>query len=205
LNYNHLVIVIGPSGSGKDTLISSAKTLLTDKPAFYFTTREITRPPDAAGERHISVSEDLFLQRREAGAYAITWHAHDTWYGIDRSIEDHLAEGKVVIFNGSRAAIEEAKKIFPGVKIIFIDAPDSVLAQRLTARGRESDLQVRERLARNELLRNIPDGSIVLTNAGPIQHTLDEFVGILQGILFADEDNSAISYSDNNYARSTEN
>jgi len=61
LNYNHLVIVIGPSGSGKDTLISKAKDALADNLAFYFTSREITRPVNAGGERHIAVSDDVFL------------------------------------------------------------------------------------------------------------------------------------------------
>ena len=191
MNYNHLVIVIGPSGSGKDTLISKAKDALADNLAFYFTSREITRPVNAGGERHIAVSEDVFLHRREAGDYALSWHAHDTWYGIDRSIEDRLAEGKVVVFNGSRAAIDDAKKIFPGVTVVFINAPEAILAERLASRGRESDQQVQERLARNKKLRGIPDGSIVLTNAEPLQQTLDEFVAILQRILLAEDDDPA--------------
>jgi ribose 1,5-bisphosphokinase len=195
LNYNHLVIVIGPSGSGKDSLIAGARTVLANKPAFFFTRREITRPSGVSGEQHIAVSETKFLQRREAGAYAISWHAHDTWYGINRSIEDRLSEGKMVVFNGSRAAIDEAKKRFPGVKIIFINVPEDVLADRLTARGRESDPQVRERISRNRQLTEIPAGSIVMSNAGPLQQTLDKFVSILQALL-ADKNESEKKYLD---------
>ncbi|MDT8281578.1 MAG: phosphonate metabolism protein/1,5-bisphosphokinase (PRPP-forming) PhnN [Gammaproteobacteria bacterium] len=181
--YSHLVIVIGPSGSGKDTLIAGARKVLANDPAFYFTSREITRPSSNSGEQHIAVSEEEFLRRRDAGNYAISWHAHETWYGINRTLEGHLAEGKMVVFNGSRAAINEAKKRFPGVKIIFINVPEDVLADRLSARGRESDLQVRERMSRNRQLTEIPAGSIVMSNAGPLQQTLDKFVSILQALL----------------------
>lgn len=117
LIYNHLVIVVGPSGSGKDTLIAGARKLLSSNPAFYFAIRDITRPLVIGGEEHIAVSEESFLQRLDTGVYEISW------YGIDQTIEDGLAEGKVVVFNGSRAAIDEAIKRFPGIKIIFINAP----------------------------------------------------------------------------------
>jgi ribose 1,5-bisphosphokinase len=195
LIYNHLVIVIGPSGSGKDSLIAGAKTVLSRHPSFYFTSREITRPSDAGSESHIAVSREEFLRRQDSGTYSISWHAHDTWYGINRTIEDQLAEGNVVVFNGSRAAIDEAKKRFPGLKIIYISAPDSVIAERLTARGRESDPQVRERVARNNQLRKIPDGAIVLSNAGSLAQTLDKFIDILQQTL-ADKPEPLDDYMD---------
>jgi ribose 1,5-bisphosphokinase len=177
---NHLVIVIGPSGSGKDTLIAGAKKALSGNPDFYFARREITRPLAPGSEQHIAVSEETFQHREKTGAYAISWHAHGTWYGIRQSIEDNLADGKVVVFNGSRAAIEDAKKRFPGIRIIFITAPDNILAERLTARARESGLQVSERMLRNRQLATIPDGATVLTNTGSIAQTLDEFISILK-------------------------
>lgn len=188
LNYNHLVIVIGPSGAGKDTLIADARAILANDPAFYFATREITRPAGVGGEQHAAISEEEFHQRSDAGVYAICWRAHDTSYGINLTIEDHIADGQVVVFNGSRAAIDEAKKRFPGVKIIFISTPEEILAERLTARGRETDTQVRERMGRNTRLRTIPDGAIVLSNAGSLQQTLHEFVGILQQTLADDSE-----------------
>lgn len=117
--------------------MAGARKVLSSDPAFYFTTRDITRPLVVGGEQHIAFSEETFLQRQSAGVYAISWHAHDTWYGINQTIEDCLAEGKVVVFNGSRAAIVEAKKRFPGVKVLFINAPENILTERLIARGRD--------------------------------------------------------------------
>lgn len=200
MNYNHLVIVLGPSGSGKDTLISGTKSILANDPDFHFITREITRPSVENDERHIETSEESFHHRRDAGAYAIYWHAHDTWYGITQKIEDYLAEGKVVVFNGSRAALDEAKKRFPDVKIIFISTPKDILTERLIARGRESDIQVKERIDRNTRLNTIPEDAIVLSNEGTLQQTLNEFLEILQKIL-ADESKPVIDYTDRNHMK----
>jgi len=163
-------------------LISHARTILNNKPEFYFTTREITRPRNEGAEQHIAVSESEFHLQNDAAQYAIIWHAHSTWYGISRTIDDRLAESKVVVFNGSRAAINEIKKRFTGIKIIYITAPDNIIADRLTSRGRESDPQVKERIARNEQLAVIPEGVIHLSNSGSLQQTLEKFVGILQKI-----------------------
>ena len=200
MNYNNLVIVIGPSGSGKDSLIAGAKKLLSGNAAFCFTTREITRPSGAGAEEHIALSEEEFQWRREAGDYAICWHAHDTWYGINRTIEQELAEGRVVVFNGSRAAIDQAKKRFPGVKIIYISAPDEILTERITARGRESDAQIRERINRNARLKTIPDTAIVLSNAGTLRQSLEQFVELLRETL-TDECEQSDDHADNRHLR----
>jgi phosphonate metabolism protein PhnN/1,5-bisphosphokinase (PRPP-forming) len=182
LNYKQLVMVIGPSGSGKDTLIAGAKEILSEDPAFCFITREITRPSGSSSEQHISISKEEFQRRHNSGHYAISWQAHGNWYGIVQSIEESLSEGKLVIFNGSRAVIDEARKRFPGVNVIYIDAPVSILTERLNSRGRESHIQVSERVTRNARLNTIPDDTLVLSNAGSLQAALDEFVSILKNL-----------------------
>ena len=78
--YNRLVVVIGPSGSGKDALITGAGMMLANNPGYYFTTREITRPSSTTGERHILVSEEEFRQRHNSGQYTISWSAHNAWH-----------------------------------------------------------------------------------------------------------------------------
>lgn len=146
-----LVVVVGPSGAGKDTLMAQARAELEGDPRFRFVRREITRPADAGGEDHLAVSPELFAERRAAGAYALAWEAHGLGYGIPADIADDLAAGRVVIANISRASIAEAARRFP-VLVLEITAPAEVLAARLAARGRESAADIAARLAREVAL-----------------------------------------------------
>ena len=149
-----LVLVVGPSGAGKDTLLDAARASLAGDPRFRFVRRDITRPAEAGGEAHRSVDRATFAARRAAGGYALAWEAHGLAYGIPADIADDLAAGRVVVANVSRAAIAEAAAKFE-VRVLLITAPAAVLAQRLGARGREDAAAVARRLEREAA---IPDG-----------------------------------------------
>lgn len=143
-----LVLVVGPSGSGKDTLLNAVRaTGLGDDPRFRFVQRVVTRAatPDEAVEE---VSPAEFEARREAGGFALSWRAHGLHYGIPADIALDLAQGRVVIVNASRAVVAEAAERFP-TTVIEITAPSDLLARRLAARGREDAVDVARRLARS--------------------------------------------------------
>ncbi len=142
-----LILVVGPSGAGKDTLINGARAALADNPRYRFVRRIITRPGDMGEEAHESVTEKEFELRREAGDFALTWRAHGLHYGIPADIAMDLARGRVVIVNVSRAVVAEAAERYP-VSVIEVSAPADVLARRLAARGREDAVDVARRLSR---------------------------------------------------------
>jgi ribose 1,5-bisphosphokinase len=143
-----LILVVGPSGAGKDTLIAAAESALEGNPHFHFPKREITRDSDAGGEDHVAVSEAEFAQRRDDGAYALHWVAHGLSYGIPVGIDAAIADGATVIINTSRTIIGAARARYPGLRIIFVTAPIDVLAERIAMRGRESADDIARRLAR---------------------------------------------------------
>lgn len=152
-----LVLVVGPSGAGKDTLMAAARERLGGDGRFHFVRREITRPADAGGEDHAAVDFPDFAARREAGAYALSWEAHGLGYGIPRDIETELAGGRVVVANVSRGTIAAAAARF-AVTVLEITASPAVLAARLAGRGRESAADIAARLARSVAL---PEGVAV--------------------------------------------
>ena len=142
-----LILIVGPSGAGKDTLMNGARAALADDARFRFVRRVITRPGDMGEEAHESVTEQAFELRREAGDFALTWRAHGLHYGIPADISVDLARGRVVIVNVSRAVVAEAAARFP-VRVIEVVAPANVLARRLAARGRDDAVDVARRLSR---------------------------------------------------------
>ena len=142
-----LVVVVGPSGAGKDTLMARARAALAGEPGFRFVRRDITRPADAGGEEHNAVTTEAFAVRRAAGGYTLAWNAHGLDYGIPDDIAGDLARGMVVVANISRAVIGAAAAKFPTL-VLEITAPAEVLAQRLAARGRESAGDITARLTR---------------------------------------------------------
>src|SRR5664279_1853677 len=97
-----LVLVVGPSGAGKDTLIAAAKAALADDRRFVFPRRVVTREAIAALEEHDSVSAAEFALREAQGAYALSWAAHGLRYGLPARLVDDLAAGRVIVVNASR-------------------------------------------------------------------------------------------------------
>ena len=142
-----LILIVGPSGAGKDTLMNGARMALADNPRFRFVRRVISRPGDMGEEAHESVTEQEFELRREAGDFALSWRAHGLHYGIPADIAMDLARGRAVIVNVSRAVVAEAAARFP-VSVIEVAAPANVLARRLAARGREDAVDAARRLSR---------------------------------------------------------
>jgi thymidine phosphorylase len=141
-------LIVGASGVGKDTLLDGARRLLAGDDRFVFARRVITRPADAGGEDHVSVTPEEFACRRDGGGFLAHWSAHGLDYGLPIALADALAQGRHVVANGSRAA---AAAIAPRVEnyvVIEITARPETIAQRLAARGRESADDVAARLAR---------------------------------------------------------
>lgn len=137
-----LVLVVGPSGAGKDTVLAYARQHWAACDRIVFPKRVITRPP-GPGEEYISVTDAEFSARN----FALSWAAHGLRYGIPKEIENDLAAGRIVIVNVSRTVIAQARERYPCM-VIEITAPPGVLAKRLAARGRETETDIAARLTR---------------------------------------------------------
>jgi phosphonate metabolism protein PhnN/1,5-bisphosphokinase (PRPP-forming) len=175
-----LVLVVGPSGAGKDTLLAAGKAALAGDPRFVFPRRAVTRPAMAALEDHDSVTPEAFAAARAAGAYALDWEAHGLGYGLPVRLVDDIAAGRVVVCNGSRAMVNAAQAKFPGTQVLLIEATPEVRAQRLAGRGRESAGEIAARLGRE--VPEVPPGAVRIDNSGELADGIARFVTALRSL-----------------------
>jgi ribose 1,5-bisphosphokinase len=142
-----LVLVVGPSGAGKDTLLGLAKAACADDPDMVFARRAITREATAS-EDNEELSPAAFREALERGAFAVNWEAHGHCYALSRVIDDDIRAGRTVIANVSRTVIGAMRRAYADVVVIAITAPPEILAKRLASRGRSSDGKIEQRLGR---------------------------------------------------------
>lgn len=174
--------VVGPSGAGKDTLISEAQHALKADPRFCFVRRFITRSEDSEGEDHIALSEEEFEARSEAGAFALTWTAHELSYGVPREVFELTARGAHVICNLSRGALPEAEGLFARFAVVHVTAPPDVLAARLAGRKRDDANAIRRRLQRGSPALKIHSPMMEIENIGPIKPNGQRFIQALYAL-----------------------
>jgi phosphonate metabolism protein PhnN/1,5-bisphosphokinase (PRPP-forming) len=168
-----LILVVGPSGAGKDTLLDAARAVLAGDTRFRFVQRVITRPAEAGGEAHEAVTPAEFAARR----FALHWHAHGIDYGIPDDIAADLADGRAVVASVSRAVIAEAARRYD-VRVIVVTAPPAVLAARLAARGREDAADIARRLERDvPLPAGVPTETVV--NDATLEQGASRFLAAL--------------------------
>lgn len=161
-----LILVVGPSGAGKDALLTGARAALGEHVPVRFVRRIVTRSGGRGDEDHESVTEQEFMLRQEGGEFALSWRAHGLRYAIPADISADLARGRLVVANVSRAVVAEAAQRFPAA-VIEVCAPIELRRRRLHERGREDAGDLARRLVRGielplgvERLRVENDGTL---------------------------------------------
>ncbi|MBP1123697.1 MULTISPECIES: phosphonate metabolism protein/1,5-bisphosphokinase (PRPP-forming) PhnN [Pseudomonas] len=178
-----LIYLIGPSGSGKDSLLDAARSRLAER-GCRIVRRVITRSAEAVGEAAQGVTPEQFAALQAQGAFALSWQANGLSYGIPREIDDWLAAGEDVLVNGSRAHLAQTRERYPGMGVLLLTVDHTLLRQRLIARGRESLADIEERLARNarftaQMIAGNDAGLYVLDNSGALEDTVEHLLSVL--------------------------
>ncbi len=179
-----LFYVIGPSGAGKDSLLTYARGRIDAAPTggtpVLFAHRYITRAP-AEGENHIALSPAEFAVRHSLGCFALDWESHDCRYGVGIEIDAWMSAGASVVVNGSREFLAQAVHRYgERLSLVEIRVDPKVRALRLARRGRETGDALDERLSHNVVWS--PPGDVplcVIDNDGPLAEAGDRLVGVL--------------------------
>jgi ribose 1,5-bisphosphokinase len=174
-----LILVVGPSGAGKDTLIGWAAAACTNDGNIVFPRRVVTREASAS-EDNEQVSLDAFRRARSKGEFAVQWEAHGHCYALPRAINDDIRGGRTVVANVSRTVVDAVRRAYAAVMVVSITAPPDILAERLAARARSTDGQLADRLRRAvDDAVAVPD--VTITNVGRVEDRAREFVQVIRG------------------------
>jgi ribose 1,5-bisphosphokinase len=160
-----LVLVAGPSGAGKDTLIARACAACRNDATVVFPRRIVTRPASAFEDNEF-MSEQAFEQAAAKGAFAFWWSAHGHSYGIPIAVDRDIEAGRTVICNVSRTVAGAARERYAHVVAVLVTAPRELLAMRLAARDRASDASIEQRVSRAETANNGFRPDVVIDNVG---------------------------------------
>ncbi|MBI4329462.1 MAG: guanylate kinase [Chloroflexi bacterium] len=143
-----LLVLSGPSGVGKDTLLRRSRELGI---AFHYAVTATTRPPrpgEEHGVHHFFLSKEEFLRWRDEGRLLEWAEVYGHLYGVPREpVREALKQGKdVIVRTDIQGAITIRSKV-PEAVLVFL-APPSLeeLAERLRRRETESKTQLARRL-----------------------------------------------------------
>lgn len=176
-----LIMVVGPSGAGKDTLISGARSVLSGDERVVFPRRVVTRQGGEA-EDHDTLSSAEFDRAAAQGSFSLFWEAHGLKYGIPASMDQEIATGCIAICNMSRGVIAQARARYANVSVVLVTAPVDVLEARLAARRRDSDGSVKQRIARSASISAFePD--VVIHNDGTAEVGARSLVDVIESYI----------------------
>ena len=143
-----LVVISGPSGSGKGTLLTALRAL--QRPwhfAVTATTRPM-RPGEVDGQDYLFMNRPDFLRMRDRDELLESARVFDRWYGTPRwQVRDPLINGKDVILEIDVQGAAAIRRIAPEALTIFIMPPSlDELRTRLANRGTEDETAIQRRL-----------------------------------------------------------
>ncbi|MFW9826867.1 MAG: phosphonate metabolism protein/1,5-bisphosphokinase (PRPP-forming) PhnN [Candidatus Thorarchaeota archaeon] len=174
-----LFLVVGNSGSGKDSIISGVVEKYSPSlTQIYVPKRYITRQASDT-EKNISITPEIFKKMQEEGQFALRWHIYNLDYGIPIEIDYWLNKGTSVIINVSRKIVKEAKEIYANIKVVFIYVPLEITIERLKKRAREDSELLKERIERAKNNQLFPEADFIIDNSGKLDAAINQFLDYL--------------------------
>ncbi len=184
MSKGNLIVVSGPSGAGKGTLVAATRKRVPD---LFLSVSATTRRPrrgEIEGVSYRFIDRETFEGMRRRGEFLECAHVHHNLYGTPlEPVKRQLEAGKDVLLEIDVQGALQAKKKFPEAHLVFIMPPSiDELHNRLAKRKSEDeeDVQQRIRVAKHEILL-APKYDYVVTN-DDVARATNELVGIIKEI-----------------------
>ncbi len=179
-----LVVISGPSGVGKDTLLQRMKERNTPIHFVVTATTRPARPGEVHGRDYFFVSNDDFAEMIERGElleYAIVYNDYK---GIPKQqVREALASGKDVVLRLDVQGAQTVRALAPDALLIFVTtASEAELEERLRERKTETPegLKLRIATARQEMRRIDEFDYVVINPDYRLDQTVDTLLAIIE-------------------------
>ena len=179
-----LIVISGPAGSGKGTVVKELRSMLPDLGLSVSATTRSPRPGEEDGVHYYYMSRDDFEEALSHGEILEHTVYCGNYYGTLRSeVERVLSAGHDLILEIEADGAMQVKRLFPDTITVMLIPPDGeVLEARLRGRGTETDdiILARLRRAREEIVISEKYDYIVVNHDGGVRQCAEDIAGILQ-------------------------
>lgn len=181
--YPLLVVISGPSGVGKDSVLQGLKARGLNLHVVVTATNRPAREGEVEGVDYHFVSTDAFIEMIEADALIEYARVYNDYKGVPKAqLRDAFESGKDVIMRVDVQGAATLRGKFPEAVLIYLLATEADLLARLEARGTDDGdaLRLRVTMARKEIAR-LPEFDYVVENPdGRLDETIDAIIAIIQ-------------------------